>query len=536
MIEVRAELSKEQLEHAMEQSDHDTIVSTVMGDIWPLYSRHPKLLQRAIAMLPSDVLASNPLLRILHPVTPVLTRTNRAVIPQFSDEAARSLTSEQLSFVMIAQIIAARVGGNEEASVRLARQLHHRILDSASDLPEHPNGPLWYFYLQIGSTFLAAGDTSRALVELAVASQLAELTSNSDPERFSLARTALTHAARGSLGEAKRMLDASRKMPAPGRPHRRAINESEIVTEALIEVEHMSPRAADTLDQLESSDSNQLTWRYALLARTRFLIASKRPDFALEAIYHTRDTHPTHRGRFTLDLYESALIDAHLIEGDLAEARRIASHSERTAPLTRLALIRLALHTGDHDSANRRLDEIVSHSRSGVTHRIETALLTAWTQFARTGKLDQETANRLLQYGVQPRNRRLFAFLPFQLIDEVKSHVSTEEADALTRCLTGVLHRDVPYRPKLTSSELRVLQSLTQHHTTAEIAESLFISPNTVKSHLQSLYRKLGCSTREEAMHEAERMSLVHSDAHLTAPKNPEQPEQREQTAEFSTP
>lgn len=511
MIKTRADQAKQLLEHALADGDDQAIESVIMQNLWLLYSWHHELLLRAISTLGSATLDRNPLLRILHPVTPVLSRANGPSAPVFTADGGRQLNSEQRSFFMAAQIVAARVSGNEEVALRIARQLHSRLADASNELPEHPDGPLWYLYLQIGSTFLAAGETSRALVEFAVASQLAELSSRPEAERFSIARTALTHAVRGSLGEAERMLQACRAMPEPAPPHRKAIFATENVTDALIHIDYLSPTATEAIDRLESAGSMQLTWHYALLARVRYYLAMRRPEFVLETLQHARDTHPTHQGRFTTDIFESALIDAHILVGELHEAGRVVRSSERTGLLTRLALIRLALHTGDYETAARRLHEVTSHVKYGVTYRIEVVLLTAWVQYSRTGKLDKDTAERLLQYGLQQRNRRLFASLPLQLIDAVKQLSRPEEIAALEVTLSGLSYRDVPSRPKLTSGELRVLNVLTQHTTTAEIAEALFISPNTVKSHLQSLYRKFGCSTREEAIEEAARMSLIES-------------------------
>jgi len=52
----------------------------------------------------------------------------------------------------------------------------------------------------------------------------------------------------------------------------------------------------------------------------------------------------------------------------------------------------------------------------------------------------------------------------------------------------------------LTPAERRVLELLPTHLTEAQMAEQLFVSRNTVKSHLKSLYRKLGASSRAEAV------------------------------------
>jgi DNA-binding NarL/FixJ family response regulator len=52
----------------------------------------------------------------------------------------------------------------------------------------------------------------------------------------------------------------------------------------------------------------------------------------------------------------------------------------------------------------------------------------------------------------------------------------------------------------LSARELEVLLLLDEHHSTDEIAQRLFISEHTVRSHVKSLLRKLGVSSRREAL------------------------------------
>ena len=58
----------------------------------------------------------------------------------------------------------------------------------------------------------------------------------------------------------------------------------------------------------------------------------------------------------------------------------------------------------------------------------------------------------------------------------------------------------------LSARELEVLLLLDDHLATDEIATRLFISEHTVRSHVKSLLRKLGVSSRREAL---ERLSLA---------------------------
>jgi LuxR family maltose regulon positive regulatory protein len=52
----------------------------------------------------------------------------------------------------------------------------------------------------------------------------------------------------------------------------------------------------------------------------------------------------------------------------------------------------------------------------------------------------------------------------------------------------------------LTAAELRLLPLLSTHLSYAEIGEQLFVSKNTVKTQAYSAYRKLGVSSRSEAV------------------------------------
>jgi DNA-binding NarL/FixJ family response regulator len=52
----------------------------------------------------------------------------------------------------------------------------------------------------------------------------------------------------------------------------------------------------------------------------------------------------------------------------------------------------------------------------------------------------------------------------------------------------------------LSARELEVLLLLDEHHSTDDIARRLYISEHTVRSHVKSLLRKLGVSSRREAL------------------------------------
>ena len=64
----------------------------------------------------------------------------------------------------------------------------------------------------------------------------------------------------------------------------------------------------------------------------------------------------------------------------------------------------------------------------------------------------------------------------------------------------------------LTQRESQVLVGLSQGESTRGIAESLYLGEETVRSHLKSLYHKLGVSDRGAAVALAFRQGILSPD------------------------
>ena len=83
------------------------------------------------------------------------------------------------------------------------------------------------------------------------------------------------------------------------------------------------------------------------------------------------------------------------------------------------------------------------------------------------------------------------------------------EAQALRTQLSKRRGYDFPAASSLTTAELRLLPLLSTHLTFAGIGRELFLSPNTVKTQAVSIYRKLGASTRNEAVARSRELGLL---------------------------
>jgi LuxR family transcriptional regulator, maltose regulon positive regulatory protein len=98
-------------------------------------------------------------------------------------------------------------------------------------------------------------------------------------------------------------------------------------------------------------------------------------------------------------------------------------------------------------------------------------------------------------------------------IDDIRQHrpdlgTLHSQADEL-RSAVQVIKGEMLGLSSLTTAELRLLPLLPSHLSLAEIGERLFISRNTVKTHLISLYRKLGVSNRRETIARMHELGLI---------------------------
>jgi len=84
-----------------------------------------------------------------------------------------------------------------------------------------------------------------------------------------------------------------------------------------------------------------------------------------------------------------------------------------------------------------------------------------------------------------------------------RGHVPRRLRDAGARHLEGLTH-----------GETRVLHYLPTNLSAREIADELYLSVNTVKTHQRHLYQKLGARTRSEAVAKARDLGLLTVPGH----------------------
>lgn len=408
------------------------------------------------------------------------------------------------------KMLAARAGGDILAAVAAARRLGELIRQGRAGHPADPTGPLWFFHEQIGSTLLCAGDAQAALREFATARQYGETLDNIDALRTTAGRAALAYAVRGSIEEAQRSLDSATGHPPLSMAFHRNALSTERTAAALIAVECMDEDVEQRVSELDEVDVFDVIWPFIFLARVRYLLAVGRPEVALETVRSTEASHLVQPRTFAADVLTASRVSAHLALAEVRMALSILESQARPGPHTQLAQLRAMVFTSDFPEANRVCRNLATASWPGPVHRAELQLLKACIESLQFHEVSPDLAARIAALAEAGHFRRLFASVPAGVIADVREQLDGHQLAGFDLGVAGLrCPLTASPRPRLTSAERRVLGALCSATTTAEIAERLGVSVNTVKTQLRKLYRKLEVSSRAEAVAAAERHDLL---------------------------
>lgn len=223
-----------------------------------------------------------------------------------------------------------------------------------------------------------------------------------------------------------------------------------------------------------------------------------------------------------------------LAAGDTAAAQRWSTTdlpSREDVPLIQqeqeaLLITRRLIKEGEIEQALDMLErwqaEALAQGRSRSV--LEMMVLQALAHYAATNQPQaKERLHRALALAQPAGYQRLFldeGAALVALLQAVSAEVSDEPLSSYVRALRDVAVEEqgeatTSYTPRgqlvepLSSQEQRVLRLLAVGLSKPEIAEELIISVNTVKTHVQSIYRKLDVHSREAAGDVARHLNLL---------------------------
>ena len=179
----------------------------------------------------------------------------------------------------------------------------------------------------------------------------------------------------------------------------------------------------------------------------------------------------------------------------LRQARREESF---VTPLVCAVHARTALHRGDIPAARQ---ELISAQR--MRHEL-TYALPHWAVQARI-----ELAHSCIALTDLTGARALMREVDELLRRRPGLGTLAGEAESLRAQLSRLRGPEAPGASALTAAELRLLPMLATHLSFPQIAEQLSLSRHTVKAEATSIYRKLGASSRDQAITRARDLGLL---------------------------
>ena len=189
-------------------------------------------------------------------------------------------------------------------------------------------------------------------------------------------------------------------------------------------------------------------------------------------------------------------------ERHLSQARSLArdANLEDYPPVTILhaAAARIALHQHDRPRAIAELTR-AQRLRPGLTYALPYLAVQARIELARCHlALADVAAARILLHEAEE-----------VLTRHPGLGVFAGQAGNLRAELSSARGSSAPGASALTAAELRLLPMLPTHLSFPQIGEEMFLSPNTVKSHAVSIYRKLGATSRSQAVTRSRELGLL---------------------------
>ncbi|WP_158675554.1 helix-turn-helix transcriptional regulator [Nocardia stercoris] len=501
------------LTSAIADRDWQTAISLIENSWVTLLLDDPQLLRVAAEAIPESELSEHPTLLAGRKLFTHWGSTNTSGLIELpSDpEELRALgetpkARDALS-VGAVRMIMQRATGEFRRAADIARTQTPLVSSASESQPDTLGAPLAIVRFQRGITYQLSGSFTEATSELQQAYRAARAAGLTQLARDAALESALGRAVAGDILQARRRLGQ-----APAGLSGRSVGS---VAQALVALERLDPPdAGAVLDDIGEPEDRDEMWSFVVYARAQYALAIGQPFLGLahltRGVAANADT--CRPGGIAYSLLTASEIDLRLAGGEGNKAIEIADSVIGDDPWTVVAAARanlfarrptvaLALcHRVDwFQSAQPRphlealLVQAAAHEALGETDSADTRWVSACTLIEQTGLL------------------RPLALVPTRLVRTLseRTGVSTSGvAEFLAAATPSVFPTDVPV-VRLTDREQAILRELARGEPLRKIAEKQFVSINTVKTQLRSMYQKVGGHSREEAVAIARKLGLL---------------------------
>lgn len=355
-------------------------------------------------------------------------------------------------------------------------------------------GSLPHLRFQWGRT-LDAVNAPGAIGEYEEAYDLARLTHQPVIARRAAGHIAWVHADRGRLNDADLWLARAQAEPATNGRYDVIL----FLTSALLKHDRQDPTAQIDLGRALGLPLGEqwaaALWVSAMLAHGKPGASSVDAQLERELERHTE--------------HQLAGADARYIKAARARLARVRPRLRERVALIPTGTALDPLLDASHAYLEGRFTDALARSEEARTltaaPRVEApALLLASAAHHELGHLPTASesfraANLIIQ---QERMFSAYSFVPARTVATLAQEAGEPIHGTVTA--TGT---DLTF-PKLTNRERQVLGLLTSGLSAQQIAAELYISPNTLKSTMRDLYRKLGVNSRAAAVQRAKQSEI----------------------------
>lgn len=410
--------------------------------------------------------------------------------------------------------IRSRVLGHPRESVARLDVLLRRF--PALSAPFDLTGGLPAFIaLERGNAQLLAGDFTDALVSFHRVF-VTPLSAHPYLLRSARAKAALLHALYGDPELAASHLDIADRLPRTESWVEGFIDTVTEIANALLGPE------GEALDRLNRIPAHRMGEMWAFHAAALFAVYGRTGRFHEMAVRLSVKAAARSASERSEGISESAMpltmARLMLASGELAVARTYLERADPGFVLSRLTSAQLSVAAGQPRDALRELSglraETLSFRRLDVARAA--TLASSFIQLGEFAQARHEATRADSDWGGLA-DSEIARFPP-----AIQEYLSTGREAAAQTAEAGALMAASPVlTPRLTKREREVLAHLTTGASRKLIANALFVSENTVKTHQRALFKKLGVATRTEAIAVAARMGLIAHAADGTSEGEP---------------
>lgn len=476
---------------AADAGESDRVIALIDGsplDAW--FGITPDRFGAILEALPAEATGSNAAVRAMR-----LLLNGPISIGAVSGDEARDIGD------FAAAYFDSRLRGAPGKAIALAGpSAARRGLESAVTLFDQTAGWHTFTAVQGGIGRMLAGDFVAARELFARAARVPPPVSLTVLLRDAHVKAALLESLYGDPDVARRNLDIAASLPVTASWAEHVVRAHAEIAESLLHDD--AGAGVERLSRVPAALVGEM-WPFLVAAALRLHLAAGTDGEAREAVARLLNVFPVDAG----DGYPgsaAALVDTWwaLWDGEFGAAEAALSRCDAGLPQTALLRASLLLSRGDVEAAAAELVGMRAATHELRTIEVARLLLLARVLLER-GR-DADAVGVLTQSLTLSRGRMaVLGLVPDEVQQFARGAVEGWPADA------RVYGRARAAAPRLTAGERRLLPLMAKRLTVREMAESLFVSDNTIKSQRRSLFRKLDVSTSTDALLAAERWGLL---------------------------